>query len=99
MSALAYNGTRVEKRTMEGYLCDVAHIFSKMGSKDPRLDVHINFHLSRKLHIYTQVDAHPESVCPVTTAPLHGCWWNLHDGDAHQQAISDLIYLGFLFLF
>ena len=50
--ALEANVTGVKKRIMEGYLRDVAQIFSGVGANDPHLDVldKIKFCLSRQLH-------------------------------------------------
>ena len=74
----------------------MANIFSGVRDYNPLMDVlgKINFRLSRKLRAYAWSD----HVHPVPTVLLHQCWQNLHDGDAHQQAIVYLIYLGFFFL-
>ena len=61
---LAAGSAAIRKVTIEGYLHDVAQIFSAVGTTDPQLD-HlgcINFFLVQKISAYSQVNPLPTSV-------------------------------------
>ena len=79
----------------------MAQIFASVGVKEPRLDIlgKIYFPLYRQLRAYSREDPPPDRVYPIPIVIIRKCWTHLHDGDAHQLAITYLIYLGFLFLF
>ena len=64
---------------MEGYLCDVAQIFSGVGGEDPRLDIldKIEFHISWHIRAYAWEDSPPDRVLPVTIKLPHECWQHL----------------------
>ena len=98
--SLVANITGIKKLTVDVYLHNLVQIFSGVGSEDPRLVVlgKIYYRLSRHLHAYTQADPPQYRVCPIPISLLHECWRHLHDGDAHQRAIADLINLGLPFL-
>ena len=89
------------KRTVEGYLGDVAQIFAGVGTNDPHMYVlgKVENFLSRQLHAYARSYLHKYHVRPVPIALLHECWHYLQTRDAHQCAINDLIYVAFFFLF
>ena len=67
--SLAANIMGVNKRTLEGYLCNMADIFTGMGVDDPRLDVlgKIGFLLSWQLCDYAQ--AYPPWTASVQYPP------------------------------
>ena len=54
VGSLEANSAGVKKRTVAGYLCNVARIFSGVGDKDPRMDVpvKIGLRLFRKICAY-----------------------------------------------
>ena len=55
---LVANGARVKKRTLEGYLRNVAQIFAGVGADDPHLENlgKIYFHLYRQLCAYARAE-------------------------------------------
>ena len=93
MGSLAANGAGVKKLNVEGYLYNVAQIFSGTGADDPRLDApfKIDVCLSWYLCAYTQAEPPPDRVLPYPIEFLQKCWRHLQDGDAHQKAIADLL--------
>ena len=98
---MASNGSGAKKHTTEGYLRNMAKIFAGVGSKDPRLDVpgNIKFCLYRQLFTYTWSEPPTDPVHPISIYLLHKCWRHPHAGDAHQKEISDLLCIGFFFLY
>ena len=87
------NSAGIKKRTVEGYLCNMAHIFANMGDEEPCMDIlgRNNFCLSRHLRAYAWVKPSPDQVLQIPIDLLHKCWRHLHDGYTHQQAIAYLI--------
>ena len=97
---LEANGAIIKKRTVEVYLCNMTHIFSGMGTEDPRLDflVKIDLCFSRQLHVYAQAEPPPYRIRPVPISLLHKCCSHLHSDDAHQQYVKDLLFMGLFFI-
>ena len=73
MDILTVGGASIQKLTIEGYLRNVEHIFSVVGSTDPQLDHlgHANFRLGRQLRAYYQDNPPPTRIYPIPITLIH----------------------------
>ena len=97
---LAIHGQRVRKRQVEQYLRAVGQVLSGLGARDPRHDAHGNtdFRISRQLRSYAREDPPPTRVKPLPIAVLHDIFRHHIRGNARDQCIADVIWIGFYFL-
>jgi len=101
VGTLAPSCSHVKARTVEGALHAVGQTFASLGYSDPRLQPSgkLDLRLHRQLQAYEKHDPPPHQVKPVPLQILlHVTSFNLRTSDPKQNAISQMIILGFFFL-
>jgi hypothetical protein len=97
---LGPTGQPVRSSTVSDALRSVGQTMASMGSRDARKDSTgaLDFRLARQFKSYGRLDPPPNRVKPISISLIRHIANASATGDAHDQAVADMIILAFFFL-